>query len=155
MLRKLLLAFAGGFGMLCVVGALLYVTNTTSPLAPIALADVERSTKPYVVKIHAQWCSVCQATKGAWEEVVEAYRDKVHLLVLDFTTEATSAAAVAEAKRLGLDAVIDNYHGATGLVVIVDGRTKEMTDVGGIVSATAYRAAIDAVLTQQQQPTGS
>lgn len=149
MLRKLVFALGGAVVAVVAVVALLYITNTTSPLAPIVLAEAQTSARPYVIKIHAQWCPICRGTKGAWEEIVEQYRDKAHLLVLDFTNEETSAAAVAEAQRLKLDRVIEEYYGATGLVVIVDGRTKEMTDVGGFVDASVYAAAIDAVMARQ------
>ena len=146
MLRKALLAAGGATVVLAAAVAVLYITNTTSPLAAISTVEAETSTKPYVIKIHAQWCPVCRATKGAWEEIVDAYQDRAHMLVLDFTNEETSAAAVAEAQRLKLDSVINEYYGATGLVVVVDGRTRQMTDVGGFVNASAYAQAIDAVL---------
>jgi hypothetical protein len=33
------------------------------------LADIESSSRPYVIKVHARWCPVCMMTKGVWNRV--------------------------------------------------------------------------------------
>jgi thiol-disulfide isomerase/thioredoxin len=154
MLRKILirglLAMSIGVLTLAAGVALLYVTNTNPPLAAISAAEIEAPTRPYVIRMHAQWCHFCRGTKGAWEEVVEAYGDRANLLVLDFTNEDTWSASEAEARRLKLDGVLQDWYGASGIVLVVDGRTKELVgEVGGFADAAAYGAAIDAALARQ------
>jgi thiol-disulfide isomerase/thioredoxin len=148
---RLALKVLGGtvFALVALVGTL-YVTNTTPQLRALSVVETESSAKPIVIKLHAQWCYICRGTKGAWEEVVEAYRDRAHLLVFDFTNSETTAASEAEARRLKLDRVFEEYWGASGLVLVVDSATREaVSEVGGFVKADAYRSAIDAFLARR------
>lgn len=72
----------------------------------------------------------------------------MNLVVLDFTTEAKAEASKAEATRLGLTKFFDEYGGATGTIVVLDGRTKDVTaSINGDRDFTVYRTAIDAALT--------
>jgi hypothetical protein len=67
--------------------------------------------------------------------------------VLDFTTDANVEASRAEATRLGLTKFFDEYGGATGSIVVLDGRTKEVTaSINGSRDFADYRIAIDAAL---------
>ena len=67
--------------------------------------------------------------------------------VLDFTTDAKADASRAEATRLGLTKFFDEYGGATGTIVVLDGRTKDVAaSINGSRDFTAYRTAIDAAL---------
>jgi hypothetical protein len=86
-------------------------------------------------------------TKGVWSQIEETYSGRANLVVLDFTTDADTAASRAEAARLGLGTFFDEYAGATGTVVVLDGRTREVTaSIGGSRDFAEYRAAIDAAL---------
>ena len=99
------------------------------------------------VKLHAQWCAVCMVTKDVWSQIEETYAGRVNLVVLDFTTQATTDASRTEATRLGLNKVFDEYEGVTGTILVVDGRTKGVTaDIGGNRDFAEYRAEIDAML---------
>jgi thiol-disulfide isomerase/thioredoxin len=142
MLKKLLLAVASLGVVIGALVALAYVTNATPEVPRIAAADVD-STRPYVIKLHAQWCPVCRVGKGAWSEIEEAYADRVNLLVLDFTNETTTEASRVEATRLGLEAFFDEYSGVTGPVAVLDGRNKKVTALVSGRDAAPYRAAID------------
>src|SRR5688572_25137752 len=119
MLRKILmrgvLALGGAIVLLVATVGVLYLTNTTSPLAAISVAEAEAPTRPYVIRMHAQWCHFCRGTKGAWEQTVAAYGDRANLLVLDFTNEDTWIASEAEARRLKLDGVLQDWYGASGV----------------------------------------
>jgi hypothetical protein len=89
-------------------------------------------------------------TKDVWSQIEETYADRVNLLVLDFTNQANADASQAEARRLGLDKFFDEFGGATGIVVVLDGRTREVTaEIGGSRDFTEYRDAIDAALKRQ------
>ena len=100
MIRKLLVVVASLGVALAALVAVAYVTNAAPAVPRIAAADVD-STRHYVIKLHAQWCPVCRIGKGAWSEIEQAYAGRVNLLVLDFTSETTTEASRAEARRLG------------------------------------------------------
>jgi thiol-disulfide isomerase/thioredoxin len=132
---------------LAAVVAVLYVTNAPPATPPISLAEAANPTKPYVIKLHAQWCPVCMLTKDEWAEIEEAYAGRVNLVVFDSTNDAAVERSKAEAERLGLGEFLRGYSGATGMVVVLDGRTKNVTaELAGIHPFDGYRAAIDAVL---------
>lgn len=124
----------------------LYLRNP-APAVPQVSMDAAVSGKPYVVKLHAQWCAVCMLTKGVWSQIEQTYSRRVNLVVLDFTTDANAEASRAEATRLGLQKFFDEYAGATGTIVVLDSRTKEVTaSINGSRDFADYRAAIDAAL---------
>ena len=145
MLRKALLAIVGITGVLAVAGLALYVSNT-APVVPAISADQANNGKPYVVKLHAQWCSVCLVTKGVWEQIEDTYAGRVNLVVLDFTNDANTQASRAEAQRLGLDKFYEEYSGATGNIVVLDGRKQVAASINGSRDFGEYRTAIDAAL---------
>jgi thiol-disulfide isomerase/thioredoxin len=136
----ILVAFVAG------LATALYVGNRAPSVPPVAAAEAATG-KPYVVKLHAQWCPVCMVTKGVWSQIEATYAKRVHLVVLDFTTDANVEASRAEAARLGLTKFFDEYGGATGSIVVLDGRTKEVTaSINGSREFADYRAAIDTAL---------
>jgi len=137
LLSVLLVAFAG----------VMYVRNQTPAVPAISSAEAANPSKPYVVKLHARWCPVCMVTKAVWTQIEATYSTRVNLVVLDFTNQATTDASRAEAKRLGLETFFDANAGATGTIVVLDGRTKEVTaSIHGSRDFAEYRAAIDAIL---------
>ena len=128
-------------------GAILYARNSTPVVPTIATTDASAPGAPWVVKMHAQWCPVCMLTKGMWSQIEDAYAGRVRLAVFDFTDEATSAATRAEAQRLGLGAFLEEAGFATGTIVVLDGRTKEIVAwINGSRDFAEYRAAIDAAI---------
>jgi thiol-disulfide isomerase/thioredoxin len=147
MVKKIVLAVMFFGVSLAVVGAILFITNEAPAVASISSADAANPDKPYVVKLHAQWCPVCMVTKAVWSQIEERYATRVKLLVLDFTTDADVDVSRREAARLGLEEFFDEFSGATGIVVVLDGRTKEaVAEIGGSRDFDVYRAAIDAAL---------
>jgi hypothetical protein len=59
----------------------------------------------------------------------------------------TTDASRAEARRLGLEPFFDEYAGATGIIVVLDGATRAVTaSIKGSRDFAEYRAAIDAAL---------
>lgn len=128
-------------------GAFLYARNGTPVVPTIATADAAAPGAPWVVKLHAQWCPVCMMTKGMWSEIEQTYPGRVRLAVFDFTDDETTAASRAEAERLGLGPVFDEADFTTGAVLVLDGRTKEITAwIYGSRDFAEYRAAIDSAL---------
>jgi thiol-disulfide isomerase/thioredoxin len=138
-------------GVLAIVlvasGFILYARNAAPAVPALSAVEAARTAKPYVVKLHAQWCAVCMITKGVWTDIEKTYGNRVNLVVLDFTTDAKAEASKAEATRLGLTKFFDEYGGATGTIVVLDGRTKEVTaSINGSRDFAEYRTAIDAAL---------
>lgn len=147
MIKKALLATAAIVALLGVVAGALYLTNTVPPVAAISAAEAANPTKPYVVKLHAQWCPICMLTKGVWAEIEETYASRVNLLVLDFTDEASANASRAEAERLGLGQFFEEHAYWTGTIAVADGRSREATaSIHGSRDFAEYRMAIDAAL---------
>jgi thiol-disulfide isomerase/thioredoxin len=147
MIKRAFLAVSSLAVLLVAVVSVMYVTNKAPVVPAISAAEATTPGKPYVVKLHAQWCVYCRMTKGVWSQIEDAYSGRVSLVVLDFTTDANTEASRTEAKRLGLEQFFEEYGGWTGTVVVLDGRTKEVTaSINGSRDFAEYRAAIDAAL---------
>ena len=152
MLKKFLTVLLSTGLALAAIGYVLYLGNATPVVPPIAAADRANPARPYVIKLHAQWCPVCMITKGVWGEIEKTYAGRVNLVVLDFTTEADTAASRAEAKRLGLESFFEEYEGSTGLVVVASAGREVLASIKGSRDFSEYRAAIDAALEQPAKP---
>ena len=145
MIKRALLGVTLLSAVLALSGYWMYLGNVPPSVPPVSA--VESAGKPYVVKLHAQWCPVCMVTKGVWSRIEQTYSTRVNLLVLDFTNDANTNASRAEARRLGLETFFDEYAGATGTIVVLDARTKQVTaSIKGSRDFADYRAAIDAAL---------
>lgn len=146
MLKKIAIIVFAGFVVLAGTGVAMYFVNA-APVAPaIPAAEASAPSKPFVVKLHSQWCPVCLVTTSVWSQIEEEYAGRVNFLVLDFTDDQTADASKAAAERVGLGRVFEES-GSTGVVLVVDGRTKEVTaSIAGSRDVTEYRAAIDAAL---------
>ena len=139
MLKKILLVTASVVAALTAFVGIAYLTNG-APDAPVITAEaVARADKPFVVKMHAQWCSVCMVTKGVWSEVEATYASRVNLVVMDFTNETATERSRVEAQRLGLGQFFAEYAGATGVVVVLDGRTRELGVSSRVQPVTNYQ----------------
>ena len=147
MIRKALLGLSAIGLAIAAVGLFMYLGNRAPSVPALAAAEIADTRKPYVIKLHAQWCPLCMITKDVWAQIETTYGDRVRLLVLDFTNEANTAASRAEAKRLGLEPFFDQFDGATGIVVVLDGATRQVTaSIKGSRDFAEYRTAIDAAL---------
>lgn len=147
MLKKTVLVVMLLLAVLVSAGAILYIGNTAPSVPPLSPVEAATTGKPYVVKLHAQWCALCMITKDVWAQIDKTYAQRVNLVVLDFTTDADAEASRAEATRLGLTKFFDEYGGVTGTIVVLDGRTKQVTaSINGSRDFAEYRTAIDAAL---------
>jgi thiol-disulfide isomerase/thioredoxin len=152
-MKKALLVVTSLCAVLIALGTILYAMNRAPAVPAISAVEAARTGRPYVVKLHAQWCPACMVTKGVWSQIEETYSGRANLVVLDFTNKATTEASKVEATRLGLGKLLDEYAGATGTVVVLDGRTKEVAaSINGSRDFAEYRAAIDAALDRAARP---
>jgi thiol-disulfide isomerase/thioredoxin len=147
MIKKALVVVTLLGAVLAAFGVIMYLGNPAPAVPAVSALEAAKTGKPFVVKLHAQWCAVCLVTKGVWSQIEETYSRRVNLVVLDFTNDANTEASRAEATRLGLETFFEEYAGATGTIVVLDGRTKEVTaSINGSRDFATYRAAIDAAL---------
>ena len=147
-LKKFAVIFVATCLALVAAGYVMYLANSAPVTPPISAADASNPTKPFVVKLHAQWCAVCMITISVWEQITDEYAGRVNLLVLDFTNDQTTDASRRAAERVGLGRLFEET-GSTGVVLVVDGRSKEVTaSIAGSRDVAEYRAAIDTALTR-------
>jgi hypothetical protein len=146
MTRRWMLVVAAIAGV-AVAGAALIVTNPAPDVPVLSRAELAGPPRPFVIKLHARWCPVCMVTRDAWSTLRETYDGRVRFVVFDFTTAATTDASRAEAGRLGLDAVFEQYSGETGTVLVLEGGSKAVKHaLHGTRDDAVYRAAVDGVL---------
>jgi thiol-disulfide isomerase/thioredoxin len=144
--KRALIVGAAVLAVLGMLAAGLYAWNTAPKVASIPAAEQDREGRPYVIKLHAQWCPKCLMTKGAWSELQAKYTGRVHFLVFDFTNQATTDASGLAAHRVGLGDFFENT-GGTGSVIVLDGRTREVHAwLSGVHDVAEYSEAIDAAL---------
>jgi thiol-disulfide isomerase/thioredoxin len=155
MIKKIFLVALALTAALSVAAGVLYVQNQTPKPPAISSAEASDTSRPFVVKLHAQWCPVCMMTKSVWSQIERTYSGRVNLVVFDFTNDATTVATRAEAKRLGLEKAFDENAGSTGSILILDGRTREVTtSIHGSRDFAEYRAAIDESLQRRGPSNG-
>jgi len=64
-------------------------------------------SKPFVVKIHADWCGTCTRMNPTFEALREQESGDARIVVLDVTDKQSLAASTAEADRLGIRSFFD------------------------------------------------
>jgi len=91
-------------------------------------ADADAS-KPFLVKIHADWCGTCTRMNPTFEALQQKVGSETRIVVLDVTDKSTTAAARAEAERLGVTGFFDQYKSKTGTVGVLRGDSREVVQV--------------------------
>lgn len=69
--------------------------------------------KPKLVVIRADWCPYCTRAQPAMDAAYEQFRDRVDLVVLDVTDDATTGDAGRVARMEGVGQFFDAYRGRT------------------------------------------
>jgi thiol-disulfide isomerase/thioredoxin len=147
MLKKTLLILSSLVVLVLGLGLIMFVSNRAPNVPTVSLSDPATATRPFVVKLHAQWCPICMLTKGTWTKLQTAYADRVNLVVFDITNNETTAASLAEAKRLGLEEFFDAHSGEVGSVYVLEGVSKVVKgSVPGDRELSEYSVVIDEVL---------
>jgi thiol-disulfide isomerase/thioredoxin len=147
MLKKIGLILASLVILLTVLSVGMFVLNTAPKVPAVSRDDPATATRPYVVKVHAQWCAVCMVTKGTWAKLQAVYAGRVNLLVFDLTNKETTEASRTEAKRLGLEDFFEAHSGEVGSVYVLDGASKEVKGkISGSRDLAKYSVPIDDLL---------
>lgn len=122
--------------VLALAAALLLMGTATA-----AQADAG-SDKPTVVKIHASWCGTCAKLEGTWAELKATYGDTANFVVFDVTDKQALTESRAEAKRLGLMNILDEYKSSTGTIAVVGADGKTLDVFKGVSDAKKYDEAL-------------
>lgn len=99
-------------------------------------------TKPRVVIIKADWCSVCQKLDPTMMGLMKEYGDKLDFVMLDVTTEETTAQAAAKAKSLGIGSFFEANKKMTSTVGIFKGK-KQVFKTAGNTNRADFVSAFD------------
>ena len=98
----------------------------------VSSAGTEANTctdKPYVVKIHADWCGTCKTLAPLWEQINASLGDRARVVDFDVTDRAAYEKSRAEAKRLGIIDFFERYKKRTGTIAVLDCKTLEPVEV--------------------------
>ena len=110
----------------------------------VAGASASRcESKPYVVKIHADWCASCKASKSTWAQVQSDLSTQATLVTLDVTDRVAFQESRLQAERLGISEFFQQYRSKTGTFAVLDCRTRvPVAKLTGERSLARYREAI-------------
>ncbi|MGB2913026.1 MAG: thioredoxin domain-containing protein [Pyrinomonadaceae bacterium] len=127
--------------------ALLLTVSTVSifaitPAKGKASKAAAKKTKPRVVIIKADWCSVCQKLEPTMMGLMQEYGGKLDFVMLDVTTDETTAQAAAKAKSLGISSFFEANKKMTSTVGIFKGK-KNVFKTAGNTNKADFVAAFD------------
>jgi len=115
---------------------------------PATLGAPAADTRPYVLVVYADWCPYCQQLKPALARINERYRDRIHFVRFDITTEETAAKSKQQAEKLGLGDFYAKNHERTAVVIILNSSRREVFRTVNDYAVEHYEAVLD-----QQLPT--
>jgi thiol-disulfide isomerase/thioredoxin len=95
------------------------------PAALPSAAPADEEARPYVVKVHADWCGTCRKIMPVWTRIEEEYGERVRLVVFDVTDRERLEVARRDAERDGLLEFFDAYKAKTGVIAVIDGATRQ------------------------------
>ncbi len=128
-------------GLALALGLLLSGLAAGGDLSEIsAAADASR---PFVVKIHADWCGTCTRL----DPVIDALEEKVgrsaRIVVLDVTDREAIERSETEADRLHIRTFFEIHKSKTGTVGVLHGATRKPVRIlRGEMDVAEYEAAL-------------
>jgi len=99
--------------------------------------------KTTVAIIRADWCSACQKLEPTLSELKEQYKGRINFVVLDVTTDESTRAAAATARKHGLAKFFAANKKKTSTVVVLDSRHKILFKTDHNDNREAYVRAFD------------
>jgi thiol-disulfide isomerase/thioredoxin len=114
--------------------------------APLAQ---ELQGKPVVVDVFATWCPACKNIAPTLSQLKKDYEGKVNFVVLDVSSQSTTAEAEKKAKQLGLTDFLATNKAQTGMVAIIDPATgKVLAQHRNNANLADYKTVLDPALAQ-------
>jgi thiol-disulfide isomerase/thioredoxin len=99
--------------------------------------------KPFVVKIHADWCATCRRVDAVWTQLGNEMADRVTIVEFDVSDRVAFEASSANADRLGLGDFFRKYRSRTGTIAVLDCKSREPVAImTGELDFSKYRDAI-------------
>ena len=114
-------------------------------LAAAAVAG-SMADRPYVVKVHADWCGTCTRLNPVWSQLEASYGDRAELVLLDVTDREAVARSRATAERLGLGDFFAAHRSKTGVIAVLDSSRQPIVIWKGETELEKYRSVIDEAL---------
>jgi thiol-disulfide isomerase/thioredoxin len=102
-------------------------------------------TKPTVVIIRADWCSACQKLEPTMMDLMKQYGEKINFVMLDVTSEDSTAKSAAKAKSLGFSKFFEANKKMTSTVAVFKNK-KQVFSTMKNYSKADYVAAFDKAL---------
>lgn len=99
--------------------------------------------KTTVAIIRADWCSACQQLEPKMAELMEQYKDRINFVVLDVTTDESTRAAEATARKHGLAKFFAANKKKTSTVVVLNSKHKILFKTDHNDDREAYVKAFD------------
>ncbi len=101
------------------------------------------TSKPYVVKIHADWCASCRALDSLWNRIESDLQDQASAVTLDVSDRVAYTESQAAAERLGISEFFQEYRSRTGTIAVLDCTSRKPVAVmSGERDLEKYREAI-------------
>lgn len=112
----------------------------------------EATDRPYLVKVHADWCGTCTRLGPVWERLEAAYGKRAQLVVFDVTDRDAVARSREAAERLGLVEFFDDHKSRTGTVAVLGGDRKPVAVFKGETDFDRYAVALGRALGDAKSP---
>ena len=105
-------------------------------------AEADKS-RPFVVKVHADWCGTCTKLNPTWEEMQAKIGGDARFVIFDLTDKQAVLRSRAEAERLGLTPFLTRHKRSTGTIAVLDGASREPVIVlRGDTDVAKYEEAV-------------
>ncbi|MCA1567730.1 MAG: redoxin domain-containing protein [Acidobacteria bacterium] len=102
--------------------------------------------KTTVAIIRADWCSACQKIEPTLAQLKEQYKGRINFVVLDVTTDESTRAATATARKHGLAKFFAANKKKTSTVVVLDSKHKILFKTDHNDNREAYVRAFDSAI---------
>ena len=101
------------------------------------------SEKPYVVKIHADWCRSCRALEALWARIESDLREQATPVTLDVSDRVAYSESQAAADSLGIGEFFQEYRSRTGTIAVLDCQSRQPVAIlSAELDLEKYREAI-------------
>lgn len=128
-------------GLALVLGLLWSGLAAGGDLSEISAAD--DASRPFVVKIHADWCGTCTRLDPVIDALEERVGSGARIVVLDVTDREAIERSATEADRLRIRAFFEAHKSKTGTVGVLHGATRRPVRIlRGEMDVAEYEAAL-------------